>query len=451
MNASLIAAISTAPGSAGIGIVRLSGPGSHELLCHHFKPYGTRTLSANLLLPGRLTEGDSFQDECMAVLFDHGRSYTGEESAELQVHGGWRQVQAVLDLCLRNGASLAEPGEFTRRAVEHGRLDLPRAQAVAALIGAQSERARAAALRQLDGDLGTLLATLRERLGDMLGHLEAFLDFAEEDLPDADRKEYLTQLGSLQTQLEQAQAGCERGRLVHEGAKVVLFGAVNAGKSSLLNALCGTERALVSDEPGTTRDTVESRLLLDGIPLVLIDTAGLRQASGVEAQGVERARQSITKADLLIWVLDRARPLDEQQAYQTPHHTAAGLVVVNKTDLPAAWTMEALHPGLPEGWPVMEVSAKQNVGIEALRERAKSLLLDDGAAAAFAVTEEHRRALALAASCLLQARNNLSCNAEWELIAADLRQALDAVGDVAGVMTPADVMNRVFERFCIGK
>jgi tRNA modification GTPase len=422
-----IAAIATPPGRGGIGIVRLSGP-------------QVPAIAARLL--GRLPDpriarhvkfGDI--DEGIALYFPAPHSYTGEAVLELQGHGGPVVMQALLGACLDAGARLAEPGEFTRRAYLEGKLDLAQAEAVADLIDAASREAARAALRSLGGEFSAAVDALLGGLTGLRALVEATLDFPEEDVDRLHRDDAAARLAAVRAALEDVVQRSRRGSLLRSGIHVVLAGRPNAGKSSLLNRLAGEERAIVTAQPGTTRDALREPIQIDGVPLVVVDTAGLREATDeVERLGVERTRRELAQADLVLEVIDATG--DEALL-------AAGagrIAVYNKIDL---------RPGFVPPAGAVAVSAKTGEGLNRLRRA----ILDAAGwsstgESTFLARERHLRALELARTHL-EAAAGLA--ARPELFAEELRLAQEALAAITGVFTADDLLGEIFTRFCIGK
>lgn len=440
-----IVAPATPPGEGAIAIVRLSGPRCPAIAQSLF---GTPLPASRQLQRGTYTDlAGHTLDDLLWVHFPHPNSYTGEDLLELHLHGNPFLVRRVIADLQARGAVLAEPGEFTRRAFLNGRMDLSQAEAVADLVQARSERALMAAHAQLAGSVGRAVDALTGRLIEVLAALEAYLDFPEEDLPPEDAAGPHRDLAELaRTCRDLASTAPARERL-REGFRVALIGRPNAGKSSLLNALVGEDRALVDHEPGTTRDWLEAPLAEGGLLVRLIDTAGLREAAGrVEAAGVERSRAVAADADLRIWVVDRtAQPPDPAEiAGLRPD-----LIVATKADLPAA-----------DGWgaweakvPLHTVSAVSGGGIAVLRSELarQAATVGVGEGADVMVSARHATALADAAGHLEAAREVLERGEPQELAAVEARLAWEALGRITGRTDPESILDRLFASFCIGK
>jgi len=438
--ATTIAAVSTPVGRGGIGIIRISGPGSLEFslrLSRRVQPWQPRHASFSSWYDpdGRLL------DSGLVLFFPAPDSYTGEDVVELHGHANPVLMQAMLNLLFDLGARPAEPGEFTRRAVENNKMDLSQAEAVIASIDAATLRAAHQAQRHLCGEFGHLIERLMSCLTGILAHIEACLDFPEEEVPPALFDELELQLRRdllqpIESLLDSAGFG---ERLLH-GATVAITGAPNAGKSSLLNRLAAHDRAIVSDMPGTTRDTLEVALEVKGIPLRLIDTAGIRDGGGdcIEMEGVERARRAAAAADLVMFVADFSRP----ETWEMP--MPAGLKVMNKLDL-------CPDREIPAGF--LPVSALTGEGIGTIKQEiALSLELMPAAEEGLLVTcERHRQALKQARGLLVDSLALLGREDYLELIAQDWRQAHAALGSILGYGDIEDILDRIFSEFCIGK
>jgi tRNA modification GTPase len=431
-----IFAPATAAGRAAVAVIRVSGPDSSKILEVLAAPLPPPRRAALRRLKAR---GETL-DEALVLWLPGPNSFTGEDSAELHLHGGRAGVEAVSRALVGMGLRLAEPGEFSRRAFQNGKLDLTQAEAIADLVDAETEAQRRQALGQLEGDLSARYEGWRKRLIQALARLEAAVDFPDEDLPETLQAEVGARIGDLAAELEAALADHGRGERVREGFKIALIGAPNAGKSSLLNRLAGREAAIVTEIAGTTRDVIEVPAVIEGFKVLFADMAGLRDSTDpIEAEGVRRARAWAEAADLRLWVIDQAAPAEPEEAIRP-----GDLLVLNKADLPA---------GPDAGLPALEtlrVSAKTEAGMDqlwaALSARVKALTGGDFPA----VTRlRHRRHLQDAAGALRRGQSALALSPE--LGAEDLRHAAQALGRIAGRIDPEQVLDEVFSSFCIGK
>jgi len=429
-----IAAIATPGGRGGIGVVRISGPAAPAIAKAILGLVPEPRHATHAVFRGA---GGEALDDGIALYFPSPDSYTGESVLELQGHGGPVVMQAVLAACLDAGARLAEPGEFTRRAFLEGKLDLAQAEAVADLIDSASREAARSALRSLSGEFSAALGVLQSQLVELRALTEAMLDFPEEDVEAMHREDAAARLRAVRAALDAVFAKSRQGSLLRSGIHVVLAGRPNVGKSSLLNRLAGEERAIVTPVPGTTRDALREPVLIEGIPLVLVDTAGLRISSDlVERMGIERTRRELERADLVIAVFEAGRGRDELENLPPG---VPRVEVYNKLDL---------APGFSAPAGALAVSAKTGEGLDALR---KAILQAAGWSSSgepvFLARERHLRALGRARAHLQTAAGEK----RWELFAEELRLAHAALGTITGEFTADDLLGEIFSRFCIGK
>ncbi|MCK6554990.1 tRNA uridine-5-carboxymethylaminomethyl(34) synthesis GTPase MnmE [Candidatus Binatia bacterium] len=453
-----IAAVATPAGHGGVGIVRISGPQALQIAGVLFRrATSDTTWRSRHLYAGSVTDPHGrLIDQGLAVVMRGPRSFTGEDVIEFHCHGSPVVLRQVLTSVLALGARPASPGEFTRRAFLNGRIDLTQAEAVIDLVSARTEAGAAMAVRQLAGHLSAHLDKLRDGLTHLLALLEVQIDFSDEDVGvDADTATRAAEK-SLTT-LDDLLESYRHGKAIRDGARVAIIGKPNVGKSSLLNALLGVDRAIVNPLAGTTRDTIEECVDLDGLPVVLVDTAGLHGPDGietVEALGIARARAAMQTADLLLAVVDASQPIDERDIEVM---AAAGasprVLVLNKLDLGLRLAPADIGR-LQNGAGVVQVSATAGRGLDTLRERIRACLLSDVEAhreGPVLSSVRHRDALEKARRSLALARQALSDGFAAELVAIDVRDALDHIGGVTGVVTTEDVLDDVFSRFCIGK
>jgi tRNA modification GTPase len=440
-----IAAIATPPGRGGIGVIRISGRAATDV---------ARTLLGKLPPPRRATYGEfrdargEVIDQGIALYFPAPHSYTGEPVLELQGHGGPAVMHALLAACLDAGARLAEPGEFTRRAFLEGRLDLAQAEAVADLIDAASREAARSALRSLSGEFSGAIDALVAQLTDLRALTEAILDFPEEEVDTLHREDARSRLDRVRAALADVIAKSRQGSLLRTGIHVVLAGCPNVGKSSLLNRLAGEERAIVTAVPGTTRDALRETILIEGVPIVIVDTAGLRESRDeVERLGIERTRHEMDRADVVLAVVEAPAGIGDQDRALLAQLPEEGvrIYVFNKVDL----APEAM-PGRREGAPhEVWVSAKTGAGLDTLRH---ALLEAAGWSRAgepvYLARERHLRALARARVHLEAAVTQLQ---QWEFFAEELRLAQGALAEITGEVSADDLLGEIFARFCIGK
>lgn len=441
-----IAAIATASGKAGIAIVRISGEKAFRVLADCF-----RTASGTPLLPGRLryghvTDADGgFLDEAMAVCMQAPNSYTREDVAEIQCHGGSINGERVLKRVLEAGARPALPGEFTRRAFENGRIDLSQAEAVMALIGADSQAAARAAQRQMAGGVSRLVDRACEGLLSMLALIEAGNDYPEEIEEEATLSQLLPMLKDVEKELGSS-LNEKWAHILRSGASAVLCGRPNTGKSSLMNAILESERAIVTDIPGTTRDTLSEYLEIDGLRVTITDTAGQRDAlDPVEQMGIEKARRAEDTADLVIIVLDASCPLGEEDKKLLARADERCLVLLNKSDLPAVPQPELM------GLPVLKVSAKTGEGLQALRECIRDRLSGPASDEALLTGERQIALCREALSLVRRSRKALEAGCPADIASVDLQGALEALWSMVGRNVRESVIDQVFSTFCVGK
>ena len=449
MNTDTIAAIATAPGNGGIGIIRISGPEAESILRDVFVPAGGSVgfPESHRLYYGRVKDGSETVDECMAVLMRAPRSYTREDVAEIQLHGGTYVVNRALRLCLDHGARLAEAGEFTRRAFLNGRVDLSRAEAVMDLITARGEQEHKAAVRQLNGGASSFIREFADELADLRAGLAACMDYPEEISDEEGAGALGEGLEKLIRRLEQAMDE-HASRLIHQGLRVALFGRPNVGKSSLLNALLGEDRAIVTEIPGTTRDTVSGEMAIGGVRVNITDTAGIRETEDpVEKIGVERSEIARKQADTALLVIDgseKLRPEDEEliRKYDEP-----GAIVINKSDLPPAVTEPAIRRIRPEAV-CFTVCAKERESLEPIMAWLKKFAeISDR----IALTQpRHLDAARRAVSHMKDALDTLQ-NYTPDMAATDLQAAQAALSEITGENADEKLLDRVFSRFCVGK
>ena len=452
-----IAAIATAiiPKQGSVGIVRLSGENAVTIAHALFHAPGNQTWESHRILYGYVHVPQSRQviDEALLLVMLAPRSYTREDVVEFHCHGGIMAVQQVLQLCLEQGARLAQPGEFTLRAFLNGRLDLTQAESIADLVGAQSPQAAQTALAGLQGKLAQPIRQLRITCLDLLAEVEARIDF-EEDLPPLNETEIQAQLENLLAEATQILATADRGELLRSGLKVAIVGRPNVGKSSLLNAWSRSDRAIVTDLPGTTRDVVESQLVVGGIPVQVLDTAGIRETDDrVEKIGVERSRSAARSADLILLAIDAQVGWTDadQEIYQQVQHRPI-ILLANKIDLVETSIVPLNCPA--EITRIVKTAAPLNQGIEdlehAILEAAHAGELQ-AANLDLAINQRQAAALTRAKASLQQVQETIAHQLPLDFWTIDLRSAIQALGEILGEDVTESVLDRIFSRFCIGK
>lgn len=457
MNPSLedtIAAISTPIGEGGIAIVRVSGRRALEVadavVCaKHGKPSEWKTHTIHFADAGR---NGSTLDQVMVSVMRAPHSYTGEDVVEINCHGGILAAKRLLDLTLKHGARLAEPGEFTKRAFLNARIDLTQAEAVIDIIRSGSDRALSAAVQQLHGKLSQKLEPARAGLMEILAHVEAHIDFPDEDIAPDKRAALLEKCAAVEKILRTLQATAREGKILREGVRVAIIGRPNVGKSSLLNALLGEERAIVTPIAGTTRDTVEEVVNIRGIPIRLIDTAGLRHTPDhVEQEGVRRSRRAIELADVVVQVLDGAEGVTPEDLEHSKLIGAKpSITVVNKSDLPS----QMPESQISNFKSLVRLSAKTGAGIESFKDAIEKIVWGGSVGSTHAevvINSRHEQAIVRSLEALGSAQDGFQARRDLELIAIDLRAALSAVGEITGHTSTEDLLDKIFSTFCIGK
>ncbi len=451
-----VAAIATPLGEGGLAVIRLSGPEALGMAERCFVPAGNgapkvSAAATHTLHFGHVVRDGRTLDEVIVAVMRAPHTFTREDVVEITCHGGILPAKMVLDTVLAAGARLAEPGEFTRRAFLNGRIDLAQAEAVADLIHSRTELALHAANEQLAGKLSRRINQLRDDLLATLAHVEAHIDFPEEDLAPDTRDQILGRLDRGAGFMDQLLSTANEGQILRRGIRGAIIGRPNAGKSSLLNQLLGRDRAIVSPIPGTTRDTIEETANLRGLPVVFVDTAGLREAGdALELEGIRRSRQALAQAEFLLHVLDASEPFAQTDAaYLAEFAGKKRILVWNKIDLPSRLE---LPPGIHGT--VVEVCCLTGQGTEALKDAIKELAWSGEIKAEMLevmINSRHQDALSRARAATLRARQALAGNQTLELAAADLHIAVNAVGEIVGKTTTEDLLDVIFSQFCIGK
>ncbi len=450
-----IAAIATAvvPQQGSVGIVRVSGENALEIARQLFHAPGRQAWQTHRILYGYVRHPQTQQivDEALLLIMQSPRSYTREDVVEFHCHGGIMPVQQVLQLCLELGARLAQPGEFTLRAFLNGRLDLTQAESIADLVGSRSPAAAQAALAGIQGKLAVPIRQLRATCLDSLAEIEARIDF-EEDLPPLDEAGIVAQIQQVLTDINQILATADRGQLLRTGLNVAIVGRPNVGKSSLLNAWSRSDRAIVTDLPGTTRDVVESQLVVGGIPIQVLDTAGIRETvDQVEKIGVERSRRAAEAADLIVLVIEATAgwSSEDQEIYTQVKHRPL-ILVINKTDLAPADSIS--YPDSIDR--VITAAVTKNEGIEALEQGILEAVQTGTLHAAdldLAINQRQAAALTQAKIALEQVQETITQQLPLDFWTIDLRGAIQALGEITGEEVTESVLDRIFSRFCIGK
>lgn len=457
LNTDTIAAISTALTNSGIGIIRISGDRAVEVADRIFQKPNGRKLSEEKTFTihyGHVYDGEELLDEVLVMLMRGPKSYTAEDTVEIDCHGGVLVMRRILETVLKNGARPAEPGEFTKRAFLNGRIDLSQAEAVIDVINAKNDYALKNSMNQLNGSMSKKVKELREKLLYEVAFIESALDDPEHISLDGYPQMLRERLAPVEAELKRLLDTADNGRVVKEGVKTVILGKPNAGKSSIMNVLVGEERAIVTDVAGTTRDTLEENIRLHGISLNIIDTAGIRETDDiVEKIGVDRARQIADDADLIIYVVDGSRPLDENDGeIMELIQERKAIVLLNKTDL----EMKVTERGLEErtGQPVIPVSAKEQRGIDALEEKIREMFLSgeiDFNDEVMITNVRHKTALREAYDSLMLVEKSIEDQMPEDFFSIDLMSAYEKLGTIVGEALEDDLVNEIFSRFCMGK
>lgn len=452
-----IAAVATAPGEGAIAIVRVSGPDTFALADRIFRcpaPPPSRR-AAGTFIHGQVVAPDSGEvlDDALLLVFHAPHSYTGENSVEIQCHGGSQAARRILDTLLTVGARQAEPGEFTKRAFLNDKIDLTQAEAVLDLIHARSERAARLATAQLEDALGQRIRVLYNSLLAVAADIEAMLDFSDDELPQSVPKDISGRLASVSAEIQALLDTWQEGHVLREGARIVIAGAPNVGKSTLLNLLAGRDRAIVSPHPGTTRDTIEESVILHGYPVQLVDTAGLRDAPcEIEQEGIRRTRRALSQADLCICLVDASQNLSEaEKSFIQGHNPEKILVLLNKTDLGQRILPETL-PGID----AISISLKKSPLLDEISAKivqktvGKSAGNDHGS---LAISKRHKKSLIIALDEVKKSKNRLESGSEADFLpaATHVRDALEQIGFIFGKNCTDEMLSEIFSRFCVGK
>ncbi|MDO5707312.1 MAG: tRNA uridine-5-carboxymethylaminomethyl(34) synthesis GTPase MnmE [Andreesenia angusta] len=460
MDTDTIAAIATPPGEGGIGIIRISGSNSKKIANKLFKDKKDDSLidlEERKLHYGHIVDPTTGRiiDEVMAVYMNSPKTYTAEDIVEVHCHGGIISVKRILDLILNNGAKLAERGEFTKRAFLNGRIDLSQAEAVIDLIKSKTESNFDMSLNQLSGSVSKEVSILRDMLIEMLAHIEASIDFSEHDIEESDTRDFLESAKLILENIDRLLNTAETGRIIKDGIKTVILGKPNVGKSSLMNKLLGEDRAIVTDIPGTTRDIIEEYISLNGIPLRVVDTAGIRDTSDiVEKIGIDRAKEELNTSDLVIIIFDASSKLDEEDLkiiklieYKNT------IALLNKTDLEPKLSKEDIKSVLPNH-PIIETSLINNYGLEEIEYFIKKMFFNND----IRIEDDTIITNARQKNLLLKARENIldaidaiNMNIPIDCLEVDIKSCWQNIGEITGDTSGEEVLDKIFSDFCIGK
>lgn len=455
-----IAAISTSIGEAGIGIVRMSGRESIEIANKIFRGKNVEDLKDaenRKLTYGHIVdpEDDQIVDEVLIACLREPYTYTRENMVEIYCHGGVVAVKKILELALNHGARLAEPGEFTKRAFLNGRLDLAQSEAVIDVIRAKTDKSLQVSLNQLEGSLSAKVKDIMGILLEMLAHINATIDFSEDDLEDLDYEALEKKGLQVENQIKKLLDTADRGKILRDGLNTVILGKPNVGKSSLLNAILRENRAIVTNIPGTTRDIIEEFINIDGIPLKIVDTAGIRETENlVEKIGVDRAREMVNKADLIITVFDISKPLTEEdhEIIELIKDKDA-IILLNKTDLPSHFDANHLKDLLPDK-KIINTSIKNNLGVYELEEEIKNMFYSgqlDIESDVVVTNLRHKNQLVKALKNIEDSLEAIRLNLPLDCIEVDVKSCWENLGEISGDTISEDILDKIFSEFCIGK
>ncbi|HJG97477.1 MAG TPA: tRNA uridine-5-carboxymethylaminomethyl(34) synthesis GTPase MnmE [Romboutsia timonensis] len=453
-----IAAIATAPGEGGIGIIRISGDKSLQVAQSIFKSksgkmikdYNTRTL-----IYGKIVDGEKVIDEALVAYMKGPNSYTAEDVIEINCHGGFISVKKILELILSKGVRLADAGEFTKRAFLNGRIDLSQAEAIIDVIKSKTDMAHEVAQNQLEGSLAKKIKDLRMNVTEVLAHLEVSIDFAEEDVEEITYQTLEEKAIELRNEIKKLYDTAESGKILRDGLKTVIVGKPNVGKSSLLNSILGENRAIVTDIAGTTRDVIEEFVNIKGIPLKIVDTAGIRETEDiVEKIGVEKSRESFSTADLVIMVLDASRKLSEEDMEILENlKNKKTIVLLNKMDLEPKIELEKVKEFV-NSEDIIEISALKHQGIEQLQDKIESMVYHGSvknSSNLMITNSRHKDALFKAYESINDAINAIDQRMPYDFIEVDFKNIWDYLGYINGDTVREDLLDTIFANFCIGK
>ena len=453
-----IASISTAPGIGGIGIIRMSGKDTFSILDRIFKAKNEKNIddiNGYSIKYGHIIENEKIVDEVLVSYFKAPRSYTTEDMCEINSHGGTVIMKKILDLCIKNGAEFAEPGEFTKRAFLGGRIDLSQAESVIDIINAKSEREAKEGIKQLDGFLSEEIKDIKKELLEIMTNIEVSIDYPEYDTPEVTNLEIIKEINSTREKLKKLEKSFDNGKIIKQGIRTVIIGKPNAGKSSLLNAILREERAIVTEIEGTTRDTIEEFVNINGIPINLIDTAGIRESKDmVEKIGIEKSKKLAQDADLIIAILDSSKDLTEEdlEILEIAKNKKA-IIVLNKIDLGQKITDE--NPKLQDfNKNTINLSIKNKIGLETLFTKItdmfnlNEIVLDNDIVI---TNERHKSLISKAIENLDKSENTLNNGMPVDIVEISLKDVLSNLGAITGEEASEEIINEIFSRFCLGK
>ena len=454
---STIASISTAPGIGGIGIIRMSGEKCFEILGEIFypkNPYKIEEIKGYTIKYGYIKENEKIIDEVLVSFFKAPHSYTAENMCEINSHGGIVVMREILDICLKNGAELAQPGEFTKRAFLNGRMDLSQAEAVIDIINAKSNREAKEGIKQLEGFLTQEINKIKTKILDIMTNIEVSIDYPEYDVEEMQENEIKEKLLNIKEELQKLEKSFDNGKIIKEGIKTAIIGRPNAGKSSLLNAILKEDRAIVTEYEGTTRDTIEEFVNINGIPLKLIDTAGIRNTENeVEKIGIEKSKKIAKEADLSLVIIDGSRPLEKEDIeilkIVNPNKT---IIILNKIDL--GLVVKDKNEELKDFKNIVEISALNKEGINELYNKITQMFnlnqinVDNEI---IITNERHKNIIKKAINNVEKAIESLNNNMSVDIVAISIKEVLSNLGEITGDEAGEEIINEIFARFCLGK
>ena len=455
---STIVSISTAPGIGGIGIIRLSGDKTFEIIEKIFKPLKYQPIEdikGYTMKYGHIVENEQIIDEVLISYFKAPKSYTTEDMCEINSHGGNVIVKKILEICLKNGAELAEPGEFTKRAFLNGRIDLAQAESVIDVINAKSEKEAKSGIKQLEGYLSKEIKEIKQEILDVLVNIEVTIDYPEYDTPEVQEKQMKEMLQSIGDKLKKLEDSFDNGKIIKEGIKTAIIGKPNAGKSSLLNAILKENRAIVTDIEGTTRDTIEEFVTINGIPLKLVDTAGIRQAKDeVEKIGIEKSIEQAREADLIIAIFDSSKDLTKEDLEILKIiENKKVIILLNKTDLnPVISEKDERLTNVTKN--ILKISALNKTGIDELYEKISEMFnlneinLDNDI---LITNVRHKNIISNALKNVKKANEALEIQMPIDIITIYIKDILEDLGEITGEVVTEDIINEIFSKFCLGK
>ena len=453
---STIAAISTAMGNSGIGIIRMSGDESFDIIKKIFKTKSKKVdIKSNTINYGYIVSGDEIIDEVLVSFFRSPKSFTTENMVEINSHGGIIIMNKILDLCLKNGAELAEPGEFTKRAFLNGRIDLSQAEAIVDIINAKSEKEAKASMKQLNGYLSNKLNKIKDKIMEVLVDIEASIDYPEYDIEEVTENRVATSMEEIKKELESLRKTFDNGKLIKEGIKVAIIGKPNAGKSSLLNAILKEERAIVTEIEGTTRDTIEEFIQIDGIPIKIIDTAGIRETENIVEQiGITKSKEAANEADLIIAIIDSSKELSKEDIEILEFiKDKKAIILLNKMDLESKVSHEDISK-IISNKEILDISALNKEGIEKLFEiisnmyKFNEIEIDDSVTI---TNNRHKIAIEKMIKSVEKAEEAISNAMPIDVVTIHITDILEEMGKITGESVSEDIINEIFKKFCLGK